>query len=346
MPIIKNSELPTFDRLIQEGRPIMESTRAQIQDIRELHIGFINLMPDAALEATERQFYRLVGESNRLAQIYIHPSTMPIFQRGEKATAHIDAFYEPIEKLKEEGLDALIITGANMSASHPDIREPLKALLDWADKNVTSTLCSCLSGHAAYVYKHNEEPVRHKTKRWGVYPHKVVDRTHPLVSGMNTKLDAPHSRYGDITPEQYKKVGMRVLIESEDVGAYLATSKDGFSRLYLQGHPEYDMTSLLKEYKREVQRYKDGELEDYPPFPDNYFGPIAKEKLRTLEAEIKAGVNAEIDEPDILPLLENTWVDSARSLMSTWIGLVYQTTHVDRKRQFMDSIDPENPLGL
>ncbi len=35
--------------------------RAIHQDIRELHIGLLNMMPDAALEATERQFFRLVG---------------------------------------------------------------------------------------------------------------------------------------------------------------------------------------------------------------------------------------------------------------------------------------------
>jgi homoserine O-succinyltransferase len=28
------------------------------------------------------------------------------------------------------------------------------------------------------------------------------------------------------------------------------------------------------------------------------------------------------------------------------MGLVYQTTHRDRRRQYMDGVDPDDPLGL
>ena len=41
--------------------------------------------------------------------------------------------------------------------------------------------------------------------------------------------------------------------------------------ILLSGHPEYDGNSLLKEYKREVNRFIAREREDYPPFPENYF---------------------------------------------------------------------------
>lgn len=114
MPIVKNSNLPTYNRLIDEGRNILDPKRANTQDIRELHIGFCNLMPDAALQATERQWLRLIGESNRVAQIYIHPFTLRVIERDKKTQDYIDAHYDDIENLKEQGLDALIITGANM----------------------------------------------------------------------------------------------------------------------------------------------------------------------------------------------------------------------------------------
>ena len=51
MPLIRNSRLPTFDRLQAEGRQVLDAERASHQDIRELHIGFLNMMPDAAMEA-------------------------------------------------------------------------------------------------------------------------------------------------------------------------------------------------------------------------------------------------------------------------------------------------------
>ncbi len=113
MPLIRNSELPTFSRLKDEGRLILEQDRVEHQDIRELHIGFLNLMPDAALEATERQFFRLIGESNTVVQIHLHPFTLPIVERSTETQAYIDRYYEDVETIKEQGLDALVITGAN-----------------------------------------------------------------------------------------------------------------------------------------------------------------------------------------------------------------------------------------
>ena len=61
MPIVAHSSLPAFDRLRLSGQEVLDLDRANHQDIRELHIGLLNMMPDAALEATERQFFRLVG---------------------------------------------------------------------------------------------------------------------------------------------------------------------------------------------------------------------------------------------------------------------------------------------
>ena len=66
--------------------------------------------------------------------------------------SHIDTHYQTLEELQDEGLDALIITGANVT--QPDLAKeafwgPLKEVMDWAFENVTSTLCSCLASHDA-----------------------------------------------------------------------------------------------------------------------------------------------------------------------------------------------------
>ena len=45
--------------LLEEGETIISRDHAVHQDIRELHIGLLNMMPDKALSATERQFFRL-----------------------------------------------------------------------------------------------------------------------------------------------------------------------------------------------------------------------------------------------------------------------------------------------
>lgn len=351
MPLVAHSDLPTFQRLIEEGRPVLPKGRALEQDIRELHIGLLNIMPDAALEATERQFFRLVGESNRIAQIYLHPFTLPIFERGAEAQAHIDKYYKSFEEIKAEGLDALIVSGAN-EETNPKIASaetwgPLRDALLWAHDNVTSTLCSCLASHAVMTYIYNQPPHWRETKQWGVFQHRVNDRFHPLLRGTNTRQDIPHSRYSEITPQQYRDAGLNVLIESDEAGVHLATSADGFRLICFQGHPEYDSFSLLKEYKREVQNYIKGEREDYPPFPDNYFGPKSQAMLNAYKETVLAGVDpGEFPEDALKPLVENTWADSARSFMGVWMGHVYQVTNMDRHKTFMDHVDPEDPLGI
>lgn len=349
MPIVKRSNLPTYDRLIREGRPVLPPDRASTQDIRELHIGFLNLMPDAALEATERQWFRLIGESNRVAQIYIHPFTLPVFKRSKDAQKHIDEFYDNFEDLQENGLDALIITGAN-EETNPHVSDvetwgPLRDVLAWSYENVASTICSCLASHALMTYNHGEKPSWRDTKRWGVFSHRVLDRQHRLIRGMNTKFDIPHSRFSEITREQFDRAGMITLIESDEAGVHMAVSKDGFRQICLQGHPEYDTLSLLKEYKRDVGWYQDGKTKEYSPFPAHYFGPKAQEILEDIKARIINGEKVAFPESEIQVLLENTWADSARSMLSSWIGHVYQTTNMDRRKQFMDGVDPERPLG-
>ena len=51
-------------------------------------------------------------------------------------------------------------------------------------------------------------------------------------------------------------------------------------------------------------------------------------------------------EAEIEPELDNTWGDTARAIVNNWLGLVYQTTNLDRRGQYMDGIDPADPLGL
>ena len=49
MPLVAHNDLPTFARLRSRGHEVLTLQRAKEQDIRELHIGFLNMMSDAAL---------------------------------------------------------------------------------------------------------------------------------------------------------------------------------------------------------------------------------------------------------------------------------------------------------
>ncbi len=354
MPLVSHNKLPTFERLKTKGQTVIESDRAAQQDIRELHIGLLNMMPDGALEATERQFLQLIGESNPIAQFYVHPFTLSELERGEKAQAHIDKYYETFEQIKAKGLDALIVTGA--TPVHPQLSqepfwEPLKKVIDWAYENVTSTLCSCLATHAVLEARHSQKRNPLGFKRWGVFPHRVVDRKHPLVHDVNTRFDVPHSRFNEVTRQQFEAAGLHVLVEGEEVGVHLAVSEDRFRMVYFQGHPEYDTFSLLKEYKREVAQYALGHRNSFPPFPDSTF--LAREQAILKEHQLNLQ-NAldnnkplpELPEMLIMENLDNTWHDTAEGIVGNWMGLVYQITHSNRNKPFMAGVDPNNPLGL
>ena len=354
MPIVAHTNLPTFQRLREEGEEILSPERARHQDIREIHIGLLNMMPDTALEATERQFFRLVGACNQIAQFHVHPFTIDGLERGPNAKEHIGKYYEPFAKIQQDGLDALIISGANVTHAHipeEDFWIPLTEVFEWAKKNVTSILCSCLATHALIHHCYGIERSHLPAKRWGVFSHKLLDRLHPLVAEINTRFDVPHSRFNEIFQHDMERKGLRVLAASKKAGVHLAVSPDGFRIVFFQGHPEYDEISLLKEYKREVIRFYQNETDRYPPFPENYFDEAATEILldyarRVKEARKLGETLEDFPEQQIIDLLDNTWRDTAKAVISNWLGKVYQITNQDRRLPFMDGINPKNPLNL
>lgn len=354
MPLVSHTDLPAFKRLAQEGQTVLDPDRASHQDIRELHIGLLNMMPDGALTATERQFFRLVGASNLVAQYHMHVFSLDTIPRSDKAKAYINHYYETFEDIKAAGLDALIISGAN--PAEPELTdEPfwqeLTEVIDWANEHVTSVMCSCLATHAVVEHLYQTKRQGLPEKCWGVYKHFVTDTTHPLVSNLNTRFETPHSRYNDMARVDLEKHGVHVLAESPQAGVHIAVSSDLFRWVFLQGHPEYDRVSLLKEYKREIVRWFAGQRSDYPVLPENIIEPHAVAILEDYANQVSRAKLAESDLPDfpeslVLPDIHITWRDTAKALFSNWLGRVYQVTHRERNKPFMDGIDPNDPLGL
>ena len=354
MPLVAHSELPTFRQLRARGQEVLSLERALSQDIRALHIGFLNMMPDAALSATEQQFLRLVGGCNQIVQLYVYPFSVPGLTRGAEAIAHMDEHYADFDHLRQVGLDALVVTGANVT--NPSIErepfwEPLLQVVRWAQANVTSILCSCLSTHALVKHLYQIDRRLLPRKQWGVYSHRVQDRSHPLMRGVDTRFDAPHSRWNEVPREELAAAGLHVLAASDTAGVHLATSPDRFRIIYFQGHPEYDHNSLLKEYKREVTRFLRDEIDAPPPYPEHYFSAetvaLAESYLqRAMRAKRHGEELPEFPEADFEPHLDNTWGDTGRAIYNNWLGLVYKLTGLDRRQPFLPGVDPRDPLGL
>ena len=190
-------------------------------------------------------------------------------------------------------------------------------------------------------YFYQIDRVKRETKKWGVFEHRVTQPNHPLLREINTRFDVPHSRWNSITREQIEDAGLTVLIQSFDGEIHMAVSPDQLRMVYFQGHPEYDINSLLKEYKRDLLGYFHGQNAQ-PPYPENYFPidarDIAERFVRQAQSALENGRELpEFPEDEFLPWLDNTWGDTAKAIFNNWLGSVYQVTSVIRHIPFDDS---------
>jgi len=323
MALVEHSGLPAFDTMRWEGAALVAPD--DVSSLPAVSVGLLNLMPDAALRATDRQFIRLLSAAADEVDIWVHPFTVAAEHRGEEARRHIADHYSSFVEVGERGLDALIITGAN--PAHDDLAQEtfwdgLIEVLDWATGSTRSIVCSCLATHAVLQKYRGMKRTRLPHKRWGVYQHRVL-KEHSLLEGLDDPVEAPHSHWYDVTREEFETVGLTVLLEGEEAGVHMAVDDDDFY-IFFQGHPEYDPISLLKEYRRELGRFWRGERTDYPPVPENYLsdGAVAQlEDYRPILERAKAkGVRPPLlVEEDLLPKETHNWNQQGQVIYRNWV---------------------------
>ena len=130
----------------------MTNQRAYHQDIRELRIAVLNLMPTKMV--TETQLLRLLG--NTPLQLQIRFIRMSTHDSKNTSTEHLDTFYEPLDDVLHERFDGLVITGApveTMPFEEVDYWPELVRLMDWSATNVWSTMHICWGAQAG-LYHH------------------------------------------------------------------------------------------------------------------------------------------------------------------------------------------------
>ena len=123
------------------------------QDIRPLQIGLLNLMPNKI--KTEIQIARLVGAS----PLQVELSLVRIGGHKSKNTSeeHLLSFYNTWDEVKHRKFDGFIITGAPVETlDYEDVTywDEMKAILDWTETNVHSTLNICWGAMAAIYHFH------------------------------------------------------------------------------------------------------------------------------------------------------------------------------------------------
>ena len=244
-----------------------------VQQVRNgVVVGLVNNMPDAALESTEAQFSSLLRAAAGPRPVQLRLTSFPELPRGGDARAHIARSYWPLETLLAERPEALIVTGTEPIA--PRLAdEPywprLTALLDWADRHAVASIWSCLAAHAAVEHFDGIRRRRLAEKRSGVYFHSLLEG-HALLEGVTAPLPMPHSRWNELPVESLRAAAYTVLSFSPDTGADAFVRHERSLMLFFQGHPEYEDTTLLKEYRRDVGRYLNAQQAHYPTLPRGY----------------------------------------------------------------------------
>ena len=297
MPIKVQNELPARTVLESENIFVMDENRAQQQDIRPLQICILNLMP--VKQDYETQLLRAL--SNTPLQVEVTFLNVVSHESKNTPASHLKTFYTNFDAVEKQRFDGMIITGApveNLDFTEVEYWDEVTRIMDWANRNVTSTMYICWGALAGLNYHFGIPKVTLEKKISGIYRHRVLDRRNPLVRSFDDFFTAPHSRFAGVRTEDIvNNPSLQLLAVSEEAGPYLIKSIDG-KQIFVLGHPEYDRMSLDSEYRRDVSRGLN------PEVPEHYY---------------------ENDDPTITPVL--TWRGHANTLYTNWLNFfVYQET--------------------
>lgn len=261
MALILSKELPYINQLIANGIDVV--FKENYIGEKELSVAILNLMP-AKIE-TELQLLNSIGHSKKYVWVdFIYTKTHKPTHVSE---TYLNNFYTTFSSTEFSKYHGLIITGApveKMDFTEVNYWNELEEIMNFAYKNIKSTLYICWGAQAAlyHFYNINKHPL--EKKAFGVFSHKIIN-PNPLVQGIKDEFYAPHSRHTYIDRNDVLQVSdLSILSDSTEVGPFSITSKDYRNVLFL-GHIEYDKEVLKKEYFRDLSKGLPINV------PDNYF---------------------------------------------------------------------------
>ena len=300
MPIRIDNELPAKQSLEIENIFVMSNKRADTQDIRPLHIIILNLMPTKI--DTETQLLRLL--SNTPLQVNVDFLQVSSHTGKHTSKSHMDKFYYTFDQIKDRKYDGMIITGApveQMPFEEVDYWDELCRIMDWTKTNVYSTFHICWGAQAGLYYRYGIPKHPLSKKMFGVFPHRSLDVTHPLMRGLDDVFYIPHSRHTEILRQDIAQVKDLQILAYSDIAGVCLLSDMECRNFFSTGHSEYDRDTLAKEYFRDKSKGLDIDR------PYNYFPH---------------------DDENLVPLV--SWKSTASLIFSNWLNyFVYQRTPYD-----------------
>jgi homoserine O-succinyltransferase/O-acetyltransferase len=289
-----------------------------------LTIGLINNMPDPALQATERQFMRLLTAAAGNNLVRFHCFSLPSVIRSQPAKWRVDRKYTDIAELDRLHIDGLIVTGAEPNAAilpQEPFWQDLTDIIDWAKTNTRSTIWSCLAAHAAVLHRDGIERHRLDAKCSGIYDCFAV-ADHWLTNGLPSPFPVSHSRLNELRATDLTARDYQLLTVSPQGGVDIFAKQLHSQFIFFQGHPEYDPLSLEREYLRDISRFLAGERDDYPAFPAGYFDSETEARLADFErrarVERRPALSSEL--PDRTLRHDSATATAATALLRNWLS--------------------------
>jgi homoserine O-succinyltransferase len=297
LPVKIPDSLPARKVLESENIFVIGEDRAAHQDIRPMKVAILNLMPTKI--ATETQLLRLLGNSPLQVEITLLQTES--YEAKNTAQEHLLQYYRMFASVREQKFDGLVITGAPVELlpfEDVDYWDELRAIMDWSQTNVCSTLHICWAAQAALYHRHGIPKYPLPAKMFGVFPHRILAKNEKVLRGFDDEFLAPHSRHTEIRQDDLERVAeIKVLAISDEAGVYMASSAEN-RNIYITGHSEYDPSTLRLEYERDLKKGLPIET------PRNYYTE---------------------DDPTKSPLVR--WRGHASLLFNNWLNYcVYQET--------------------
>lgn len=229
MPIVIPRGLPAFENLQSEKIFVMDKKRAVGQDIRPIEIAILNLMPTK--ETTETQLIRLL--SNSPLQINVTLIKTDTYVPTHVTDDHMNRFYKSLDEIKKMKFDGMIVTGAPVETlPFEEVKywHELEQIIDFADKNVTSTIYICWGAQAALYHKFGIGKHMLDKKLFGIFPTHAVVKNDMLLKGMDDTFYIPSSRHTSVDEIALREnPDIKILAEGEESGVAIAKTLDNKS---------------------------------------------------------------------------------------------------------------------
>lgn len=309
---------------VEKGRVGRPPPTDDAHESRPLRVALVNIMPDTGFEDAHRRFSNLIVAGSRGLELDLRCYRLPSIFCADRHLAR-RASYQEVGLLYRDPPDALVVTGTEPIS--PELTsegywEALAELVRWATTRVPSTLMSCLAAHAALRVLDDVDRTPLPVKCSGVFP-QPVDRSHVLGIGLNPIAAFPHSRWNEVRGSLLQSLGYDVVVGTEG-GEWTVAAREtaGHMLVLVQGHPEYDPTTLLREYRRDLRRFAGGSAA-CPRVPVGYLDAVGESRLCGWRTAI-----GRIPPPDwrrdfpldaVVRHVVPSWAHNATQLFVNWI---------------------------